>query len=172
MEKVILLTKHVFFFAVVEIYIANLVPPQPENNFSGRSLLVTKNSLFDTKYRDMIFFGNVLLQMNKTLWLDNALQEVSVDKNNYVVNFDLKKHLLNLKTVKLDMSIIDSLYSLCETLNISLPKLQESKIKNEHMVKEPETQSAFLDDEINEVILSSGVSPDEFYVRLSKFQPL
>lgn len=148
------------------------MPPQPENNFSGRSFLVTKKSLSDTKYKNMIFFGNVLLQMNKTLWLDNALQEVTIDKNNSVVSFNLKTHLLNLNTVKIDMSVIDLLYSLCERFNISLPKLQESKIKKQLLVKEPLTQCAFLDDEINEVVLSCGVSPDEFYVRLTKFQKL
>lgn len=151
---------------------SNLVPAQPDSNFSGRSLLVTKKSLSEKKYRKMVFAGNVLLQMDKTLWVDNALVEVGVDQGNSVVSFDLKKLLFKLEVVENDSSTIDLLYSLCRLFNIVLPKPQKPVIQKKLIYQRVEVQRAFLDDGINEVILSSGITPDEFYVRLTKFQPL
>ncbi|KYB28783.1 putative ATP-dependent RNA helicase TDRD12 [Tribolium castaneum] len=156
---------------IVDVIMCNLIPPFKDEMFSARSFHVTHNSLQTVEYKNMILTGDIYLQLDRTFWLNNIAQVLQVDGCD-IIKFNLTKHLTNLKVVELSSNQITSLHKLCEKCGITLPCYLKHTAKKASKAKEVEAQRAFLDDNVHEVILSSAVSPEEFYVRLAKFQPL
>ncbi|XP_044270834.1 putative ATP-dependent RNA helicase TDRD12 [Tribolium madens] len=154
---------------IVDIYMCNLIPPFGDKMFSSRSFHITRNSLQTIEYKNMVLTGDIYLQLDRSFWLNNVAQILQVDGCD-IIKFNLTKHLLNLKVVELS-SQITSLHKLCEKCDITLPCYVKQRAKKASK-KEVEAQRAFLNDNVQEVILSSAVTPVEFYVRLVKFQPL
>jgi hypothetical protein len=151
---------------------SNLVPPFKDEYFSGRSYRVTRTSLESVDYKNMILTADVHLQLDNTLWVDNVVETLKV-KDCDLVKFNLTKHLLtSIEVVEVSKMKIASLHKLCMRCDIALPRYVKQTVKKPVRMREMEPQWSFLGDGINQVILSAAISPEEFYVRLQKFQCL
>jgi hypothetical protein len=151
---------------------SNLVPPFKDEYFSGRSYRVTRTSLESVDYKNMILTADVHLQLDNTLWVDNVVETLKV-KDCDLVKFNLTKHLLtSIEVVEVSKMKIASLHKLCMRCDIALPRYVKQTVKKPVRMREMEPQWSFLGDGVNQVILSAAVSPEEFYVRLQKFQCL
>ncbi|RZC40006.1 ATP-dependent RNA helicase TDRD12 [Asbolus verrucosus] len=156
---------------IVEVYLCNLIPPHKDEYFSGRSYFTTRASLESLEYENLVLRGDIQLQLDKTFWLNNVVQVVKI-AHSEVDKFNFTKHLINLQVVEVCNTQISALHKLCNNCGITLPQYAKPTAKKPVKAKEIEPQRSFLDENPNEVILSSAVTPEEFYVRLSKYQCL
>lgn len=118
-----------------------------------------------------MFVADIRLRLGSMLWLENISEEVILSDVT-VPGFQLSREIYQLKLVEISTKQLEELYQLCEKANISVPKVEVTKIlpKNE---KKVEHQWAFLDvDNVNEIIFLAAMSPEEIYVRLYKYNDL
>ncbi|VEN46583.1 unnamed protein product [Callosobruchus maculatus] len=154
-----------------DVYLANLIPPYEDDGFSNKALYILTNTLEKHDYKNIVLTGYVHLQLSNTLWLRNVEEEVVLcDK--VVAGFQLTRQILYKELAVVDLNQLDHLHKMCTQAGLVLPKYEVVSVKE---VKEEKItpQWAFLDmEEVQEVIFSSAISPDEMYVRLNKFNDL
>lgn len=163
------------FFSVlaIEIYLTNFIPPYQDECFSFKAVSMLKHKLEQVDYKNLIFHGVVALQLANTLWLNEVYEEKILSDGSIIPGLQLAKEALKLQLVQFDESQFKRLKISCESTGISIPTPapQQKSLPNKKEKVLP--QWAHLDiDNPNEVLFSSAVSPDEFYVRLNKFNDL
>nr|CAH7722889.1 unnamed protein product [Callosobruchus chinensis] len=154
-----------------DMYLANLIPPYEDDGFSNKALYLVTNILEKHDYQNIVLTGYVHLQLSNTLWLRNVEEEV-VLSDKVIAGFQLTREILCEELAIVDLNHLGHLHKMCTEAGFVLPKYEVVSVKE---VKEEKItpQWAFLDTEaVQEVILSSAISPDEIYVRLYKFSDL
>lgn len=160
-------------FLAIEIYFLNCIPPYRDECFPQKSSSIFKHELDKIDFKNRIFEGVVSLQFANTLWLSDVYEEKLLSDNSVIPGLQLIKEAVRLQLVEYNQNQFNLLQKRCVAAGIFTPT-HSTQQKNVH--KKPEKvipQWAHLDVEnANELIFSSAVSPEEFYVRLSKYNDL
>ncbi|XP_057658542.1 putative ATP-dependent RNA helicase TDRD12 [Diorhabda carinulata] len=156
----------------IDCYLANCIPPYRDENYSAKSFFNVKVMLESKDYKNIIFTGDIRLQLNNTLWLKDVYEEI-VLSDVIIPRFQLSREIIIQKLVESKSNQLDSLYKLCAEFGIDLPKYDTPIVKVPVKKRNVEKNWAYLDTErINEVTFTSAFSPDEIYVKLNKFNNL
>lgn len=149
----------------------NCIPPCRDECFPQKSLSTFKHELDKIDYQKQIFQGIIALQLSNTLWLSDVYEEKCLSDNSVIPGFQLIKEAIRMHLVEYNQNQFNKLQKLCDGAGISI-QIPQQKIINKKVAKVT-PQWAYLDvDKPNEVIFSSAVSPEEFYVRLSNYNDL
>lgn len=157
------------------VHFANIVPLGDDRHFSSHCKTRTTNLLKSSEenHNEAIYQGHVVLQLGADLWLRNIqlIQQVSLAGTTLVL-LDLKRELLKQCLAEYKEEPLERLGQLCQGVGIEVKKQEVKKREKRSEVKQVEPQWAFFDESVdyNEVYFSAGNTPDEFYVRLKKFQ--
>nr|XP_023020474.1 putative ATP-dependent RNA helicase TDRD12 isoform X2 [Leptinotarsa decemlineata] len=158
---------------VIDAYLANFIPPFMDENYSAKSYYNVKNLLEQHNYKEVIFSGEVHLQLSNTLWLKNVYEEVTLS-DRVISGFQLNREILLKKLAVHSNDQLHHLYKLCLDAGITLPTYERKRVAVVDDVEEKIVlQWAYLDNECpEEVVFLAAVSPDEIYVRLNKYSDL
>ncbi|KAJ8972982.1 hypothetical protein NQ317_019013 [Molorchus minor] len=156
---------------IYDAVLANILPPHKDECFSARSFFHLKTLLEKHDYKNIILTGEVHLQLENTLWLLNVYQEV-VLSDRVIPSLQLSRTILQMKLAICNNDHLRRLYTLCDSADIEVPKYERSSVETVNEKVEIEPQWAHLDMEVNEVVLSAAISPDEIYFRLNKYSDL
>lgn len=155
------------------MYLSNLIPPYQDNNFSSEAKSSFMTELEKVSYKTKIFQGVIDLQVCSTVWLNDVVEEVILSDNTIIPGIQLRRHADQLQLVDFDKCQINGLRKLCQTADIFVPTTQSLPKPIRKKKAEVIPQWAFFDcDQPNEVIFASAVSPNEFFVRLTKYNDL
>lgn len=163
------------------VYFANIVPLGEDDHFSTYSRAQVKKLLkaAEEQYKKATFQGQVVLQLGEDLWLNNIeLIENLSNINTTVSLVNAKDELLQQRLAEYKEECLQKLLELCQNAGIEAKKpiyrnvTENKEVEKEQKKEQVVPQWAFLDETVdyNEVYFSSGNSPNEFYVRLKKFQ--
>lgn len=154
------------------MYLLNCIPPFRDEYFPERSVAIFKHELDKINYSNQVFEGVIGLQFANTLWLSDVYEEKHLSDNSIIPGFQLIKAAVRMQLVEYNQNQFKKLQNLCAEAGIFTPTPPKPKIIS-NKIDQAIPQWAFLDDEKpSEVIFSSAVSPEEFFVRLSKYNDL
>lgn len=176
-----------FFLFVIRfsgrmVYFANIVPLQLFKDASRsysrmqvEKLLRTTNKKRTKQNKETVYQGQVILQLGNDLWLRNIELVESLSVIDTTVSLlNVKQELLKQHFAEYKEECLKKLLALCQDVGIEIENKIEVNVVKEKKQKRKQAvpQWAFLDETIdyNEVYFSAGNSPNEFYVRLKKFQ--
>lgn len=151
----------------------NYVPPYQDECFSYKAVSMFKHQLEQIDYQNQAFHGVVGLQIANTLWLNDVYEEKVLSDKSVIPGLQLARQAVKMQLAEYDQNQFKRLHKLCDLadISVSIPAPQQKITKKKKSKTLP--QWAYLDvEQPNEVIFCSAVSPDEFYVRLHKFNDL
>ncbi|KAL1513503.1 hypothetical protein ABEB36_002907 [Hypothenemus hampei] len=154
-----------------EAYLANLIPPYGDKNFSMMSHRKAQH-LLDRKCSKSLMIGTISLQLGENLWLNDVYEyQEKHDKTLPVMGFQFTRELVKQGIAIHTRKPLEKLYELCKKASIALPEYKIVHRKVEKIkVEQVKPRWAFLNlEEINEVIFTYGENPSEFYIRQNKF---
>lgn len=155
--------------SVINIYLANFIPPLGDETFSCRSLGRLKKILEEHDFENVEFMAEIHLQLYDNLWVKNVYEEVVIE-DVVACKFNLSTHMLNARIVEESVEPLNELYALCASSNIELPIYQAPVIEEVKVFHQIKAQWAHLEyEKANQVVFCVGFSPDEFYVRSFQF---
>uniref|UniRef100_A0A6P7GEM3 RNA helicase n=1 Tax=Diabrotica virgifera virgifera TaxID=50390 RepID=A0A6P7GEM3_DIAVI len=158
--------------AVTYAYLANSIPPFQDESFSSRSLFKLMELMDPKDYKNLVFTGEVHLQLDQTLWLKDVYEEVVLN-DTIIPGLQLSREVIQRKLVEYYPDQLVSLYKLCIDAGIILPKYVKERVAVSAKKQEVKKRWAFLDrDKVNEVTFTAAFSPNEIFVRLNKYSDL
>ncbi|XP_072397855.1 uncharacterized protein [Diabrotica undecimpunctata] len=158
--------------AVINAYLASSIPPFQDESFSSRSIYKLMELMEPKDYKNLVFAGEVHLQLDQTLWLKDVYEEVVLN-DTIIPGFQLSREVIQRKLVEYYPDQLVNLYKLCIDASIVLPKYVKERVAVSIKKQEVKKQWAYLDrDKVNEVTFTSAFSPNEIFVRLNKYSDL
>lgn len=160
----------------VEVYIADMGPPEKDKNWSNIASIRLQKMLKQAGYEEpnCYFTGRIKLQLANTLWVNNLiLREFAPDGSLQVHKLSARTTLLRTDLAEDRPGQLDNLYKICTKSGIQLPDYSLPVV---NPVKETPPQVkpmwAHLEngEEYNMVYFCSADNPERFFIRICKHQ--
>ncbi|KAF5282457.1 hypothetical protein FQA39_LY17572 [Lamprigera yunnana] len=167
---------HIIPPQVVNVRLADLVPPDSDDTWSFYSKKTVEKILHNASYKieDVSYAsGTILLKLGNELWLNNIKLCAVMDSTKLTLNkLNLRNVLLEKRLVE-RREILPDLYKACVNANIELPSYNIRTITAKTEVKQVLPQWAHLDEtKTAEVYMVLVDSPSLLYLQLKKFHEL
>lgn len=160
----------------VEVYIANLIPPEQDIHWSDFARIRAQKLLRHSGYENTehMFVGRIKLQLENTLWLNDVILTEYMEGKEYT-RLTVKNSLLKNNIVQENEKQLNELYSLCTKFNFTLPDYTLPLLKPKKSTP-PQALPlwAHLEncEEYNMVYFCAGSNPQQFFIRLCKHEIL
>lgn len=155
------------------MYLLNCIPPFRDEYFPQRSVAIFKHELDEINYANQVFEGVIGLQLSNTIWLSDVYEVKHLSDNSVIPGLQLIKAAVRMQLVEYNPNQFKKLQKLCAEAGIFTPTPSPQRKIISKKIEQAIPQWAYLDDDKpNEVIFSSAVSPEEIFVRLSKYNDL